>query len=95
MGEWYANILVLTNILCQIMRVFVECTVFYRCILENEKERGPEGPFPLLDLSSILIAKGIDPLAERTQLIDMQEKKMHNALTDVEVSIQIWKKYMN
>ena len=73
----------------------VECTVFHRCILENAEERGPEGPFPLLDLSSILIAKGIDPLAERRQLVDMQEKKMHNALTDVKVSIEIWKKYMN
>lgn len=70
----------------------VESTLFRKCVLKDEKKRLIKGPFPLVDLSSILLAKGIDPLTERMQLIEIQGKMMHNALIDVEISIEIWRK---
>lgn len=45
-----------------------------------------------MDLSSMLLAKGIDPLVDRVELSDENGKKMHNALTDVEISVEIWRK---
>jgi hypothetical protein len=70
----------------------VESTLFQKCVLKDKEKRAMEGPFPLLDLSSILLAKGMDPLIERMKLVEMKGKKMHNALTDVEISISIWRK---
>lgn len=70
----------------------VESTLFQRCVLHDLEERQMKGPFPLLDLSSMLLAKGIDPLVDRVELSDENGKKMHNALTDVEISVEIWRK---
>lgn len=70
----------------------VESALFQKCVLKDEKKRGMEAPFPLLDLSSILLAKGIDPLIDRMKLVETKGKQMHNALTDVEISISIWRK---
>lgn len=70
----------------------VESTLFQKCVLKDKEKRVMDGPFPLLDLSSILLAKGIDPLIDRMKLAKTKGKQMHNALADVEISISIWRK---
>lgn len=72
----------------------VEARLFQRCVEQNA-DRKLEAPFPLLDLSSMLWTKGIDPLAERERLAKIQNRnRKHNALYDVEVAIEIYKKYI-
>ena len=58
-------------------------------------ERKYLGPFPMLDLSSLLMAAGYDPLIDRAELLDEDEKQMmanktHNALNDAEMTAAIW-----
>jgi len=53
-----------------------------------------KAPFPLLDLSSMLLSIGIEPLVDRETLI--KEKisgNKHNAMYDVDVMIAVWKQY--
>lgn len=70
----------------------VETALFRQCVLRDIEKRQMDGPFPLIDLSNILLAKGINPLIDRMELAEKKEKPMHNALTDVEISIGIWRK---
>lgn len=72
----------------------VESRLFECCVRRNEKERKGHGPFPLLDMSSLLLAKGIDPLQERAALLKQPlSGGQHNALYDVMVSAAIWREY--
>lgn len=78
----------------------VEARLFERCVGED-LARYYEGPFPLLDLSSFLYAKGVDPLIDRKKLVDedtllrlSREGRQHNALYDIEIAIEIYKKYV-
>lgn len=74
----------------------VEMGLFRRCIMQDVSARCFLGPFPLLDLSSILYAKGYDPNVERQQLLDEDTLiKQHNALDDVRMSITIFKKLLS
>lgn len=73
----------------------VESRMFEKCIQLDIENRAMKGPFPLIDLSSLLLAKNMNPLADRTELVAMGNRKHHNALTDVEMSIEIWRKYIN
>ena len=72
----------------------VEAHLMRRCVEMDLNERIFQGPFPFLDLSSMLYAKGIDPNIERRQLVDCSKYRLHNALDDVRMSIDIWKKYI-
>lgn len=70
----------------------VESRLMTKCLqLFGENEF--EGPFPMLDLASILYAKGIDPLIDRKQLLntDKIDLKQHNPLDDVRITMKIWK----
>ena len=70
----------------------VEARLFTRCVEQNREKREFQGPFPLMDFSSMLFIKGIDPLVERDSLlIGKREGKIHNALSDVKTMIQLWK----
>ncbi len=74
----------------------VEARLFQRCVLKNPKERRFQAPFPLLDLGSILFAKGIDPLTDRVSLSEAEEKaKRHNALSDAAMAAKIFHELMN
>lgn len=73
----------------------VEVRLFEKCVYMDLQNRIEVGPFPLIDLSSILLAKGIDPLIERTELLHHNLGRRHNALHDVEISIEIWKMVMS
>lgn len=71
----------------------VEARLFSECVRHDETRRRFNGPFPLIDLSTILFARGMDPL----NLPDddpAPETKQHNALYDVEQMIKIYKKAM-
>lgn len=72
----------------------VEARLFESCVRKNVEDRKFKAPFPLMDLSSMLYVKGYDPLMERNKIIEETHSAnlQHNALYDVELSIQIWKK---
>lgn len=71
----------------------VEARLFMECVSHDKSRRKYKAPYPLLDLSSILYAKGIDPLEEREKLSGtMGSAGKHNALRDVLISIEIYKK---
>lgn len=72
----------------------VEMGVFQKCIQMNPGERAYSGPYPMIDLSSMLLAKGIDPLTARKKLLGRKLEDQHNALRDVEISAEIWGKYL-
>ena len=70
----------------------VECRVFEKCVRMDLPGRAFEGPFPLMDLSSMLYAKGYDPLTERYDLVaDKIMFNQHSAIDDVRMAKEIWK----
>ncbi len=72
----------------------VECRVFEKCVQKDPENRMWKAPFPILDVSSVLWTKGIDPLKERTRLLDNVQRKQHNAFDDVMISAELIKKLM-
>ena len=69
----------------------VECRLFQKCVEKDLKERAMSAPYPLLDLSSILLAAGVDPLASRIDLMpENTAGNVHNAIFDVEMSKEIF-----
>ena len=71
----------------------VESRLFAKCVEKDLSNREFQGPFPLIDISSMLLAKDINPLEERGILIGEHSKgNVHNALYDVEVMIKIYRK---
>ena len=72
----------------------VEARLLERCVRQYEQERKGYGPFPLLDMSSLLLARGIGPLKEREALLTQRPSgEKHNALYDVLVSAAVWREY--
>lgn len=73
----------------------VECRLFETCVRHNPAERIWKAPFPLMDLSSMLYAKGIEPLTDRSGLLgDNRNGTCHNALDDAIAALEIWKNYI-
>ena len=73
----------------------VETEFLRRCVELNQAENMWDAPFPLVDLSSLLLAKGYDPLCDRKKFVkEYKEEDVHNALYDAEVAIEVWKKIM-
>jgi len=70
----------------------VETGLLTKCVKQNVDEYMFKAPFPLLDISSMLLVKGYDPLAERKLLCDETETNEHNALFDARMSVTIWNK---
>ncbi len=70
----------------------VENRFFTNCVEINRPAREQMAPFPLLDLSSFLFQRGIDPLAPRLELSGLQADNQHNALFDVEMTVAVMKK---
>ena len=72
----------------------VESRLFTSCVMHDVKERSFQGPFPILDLSSMLYAIGLDPLMPRKSLYPNSdvEGELHNALYDARLMAAIWKK---
>ena len=68
----------------------VEARLFEEAVMHNLSEREYQAPYPLLDLSSMLFANGISPLADRRSLVDCCDLRPHNALDDVRMSIRLF-----
>ena len=62
----------------------VETNFLSACINQNHSEREWQGPYPLVDLASILLALGEDPLAITIRKDD--ELTMHHPLMDARQS---------
>lgn len=73
----------------------VEMQFFQACVQRIEGADPMQAPFPLIDISSVLLAKGYDPLTERKNLVTGYNDSMeHNAMYDIEVTLAVWKKLM-
>lgn len=64
----------------------VEMGLFYKCIMADKKERERFSPFPLLDLESMLVAKGYGMLDD---VIIKTKRISHDAMNDVDNIIDI------
>lgn len=71
----------------------VEASLFSKCVLRDEPNRKWKAPFPLMDLSSMLHAKGMDSLVSRQELLGKQVQQ-HNGLEDARMSAEIYLKYI-
>ena len=63
----------------------VEARFLQRCVDQDYPHRNWRGPYPLHDLASVLLAKGIDPLAINQRLAPL-ELPAHNPLADARQS---------
>lgn len=82
--RWRENVLCIADV-----GVPVEARLFTRCVAMDAEAREFLGPYPLLDLSTALYAKGLDPLAERRTLSGL-ELPQHDPMNDVRMASAIW-----
>ena len=73
----------------------VESLLMRLCVQDNPEDREFKGPYPLYDLSTLLLACVVDPLAERRELIEYKEGNGHNPLDDATVSGLCFLKYLS
>lgn len=55
----------------------VEANLLRRCVEKDLDGRMPEAPFPLIDVASILFAKGFDPLLDRMAFSGKNGRRHH------------------
>ena len=67
----------------------VESRLFMRCVMKNESERAFLGPFPLYDLSTLLVSKGFSFNPDMQALSGMP-LKAHDAMNDVRMLAAVW-----
>lgn len=72
----------------------VEARFLLDCIADNPRERQWNGPYPLLDLSGILIARGLDPVG-RYERQSSDELPEHDPLADARQTARLFLKYLN
>ena len=65
----------------------VESRFLAQCVDDNPEDREWDGPYPLHDIASVLLAHGEDPLLTRDRLSD--EIPQHNPLKDAKQSARI------
>lgn len=65
----------------------VEANFLSECVRLNHREREWQGPYPLHDLASVMLANGRDPLATNERLED--EKPAHHPLMDARQSARL------
>ncbi len=65
----------------------VEARFLAKCVDDDPKAREWEGPYPLHDLASVLLANGADPLAKRERL--SAELPEHHPLNDAKQSARL------
>lgn len=69
----------------------VESRLFTRCVMQNAAERTFLGPFPLYDLSTLLVLRGFSFNADIQALSGMNLKE-HDAMNDVKMIAAVWNK---
>lgn len=67
----------------------VEARLFSLCVSRDPQTREFLGPYPLLDLSTLLLARGLDPLADRGRLSGLALTP-HDPLHDVRMAAAVW-----
>jgi hypothetical protein len=67
----------------------VESRLFTRCVMTAVEERMFLGPFPLYDLSTLLIARGLS-FNEDMQTLSGMHLKEHDAMNDVKMMAMVW-----
>lgn len=65
----------------------VEARFLAACVDDNPAERDWDGPYPLIDIASIRLAAGLDPLAVVERLPN--ELPVHNPLADARQSARL------
>ena len=71
----------------------VEARLFSQCVMKAAEERTFLGPYPLYDLSTLLVARGLDPDPDMAALSGM-ELTEHDAMNDVRMIAKVWEKLM-
>ncbi|MBE6666483.1 MAG: hypothetical protein E7603_09785 [Ruminococcaceae bacterium] len=69
----------------------VEARLFTRCVMKNTTERAFLGPFPLYDLSTLLVSKGFS-FDVNIQALSGLNLKAHDAMNDVRMLASVWNK---
>lgn len=67
----------------------VEARLFRRCVEENVEKRAFLSPFPIYDLSTLLLARGYRFDEDISKLSDLNLKE-HDAMNDVLIMADIW-----
>ena len=71
----------------------VEANFLLACVRDDASARNWEGPYPLHDLASVLLAHGMDPLANRERLPN--ELPAHDPVNDAMQSARILLECLN
>lgn len=64
----------------------IESRIFSKMVTSHPIERTFQGPFPLIDIASLLMGRGYSPLIDRESLASNFQGHRHNALDDVHLS---------
>jgi len=67
----------------------VEYNLLKQCVEDNYDDRKWLGPYPIIDVASVLFSKGIDPLKERIEIIGKERTIKHNPLEDARISARV------
>lgn len=70
----------------------VESRLFTSCVNKNLTEREWLAPFPMFDLSTLLLTNGINPLIDRKKLSGLS-LTAHDAINDVRMMAELWHRY--
>ena len=65
----------------------VEASFVVSCVKDHLRERGWEGPYPMMEIASFMSAAGMDPMEK--YLRDPQEEPEHNPLADARLSARL------
>ena len=69
----------------------VESRLFSTCVMQNISEREFLAPFPLYDLSTLLVASGYDFDCDMQSLSGL-DIVIHDAMNDVKMMSEVWRK---
>ena len=67
----------------------VESRLFHKMVEKDRQNRAFMAPFPIIDVASLLYARGFEPIGNRLDLVSHFEGRLHNALDDVRLSSRI------
>ncbi|QTH48646.1 MULTISPECIES: hypothetical protein [Streptococcus] len=73
----------------------VESNLFHKMVEYDRKKRTFQGPYPFIDISSLLYAKGIPPQVNRLELCPEFVGNLHNARDDVRLSAVLLNRLLN
>ena len=66
----------------------VEARFLVACVMDDPEERRWEGPYPLLDVASVRLGAGLDPLASGKRLA--RELPEHHPMGDTRQSARLF-----